>query len=201
MKRIFTTAIATFCIFCLALVYSVWVQGSLKSNIVRMHIIANSNSVYDQWVKLRVRDEILAFAKENQVYDCSYSNVAEEYLKKINAPYGASAKIEISYVPRKSYKSVSLPQGYYNCIKVTLGKGAGENWWCIAYPPLCYTEGMFGDLSPKGKNELKKILSGEIMSVIENDGGINFRLKIVDEMQKLVELIKEKQHKSPIEQT
>jgi stage II sporulation protein R len=71
--------------------------------------------------------------------------------------YGAKATYENSYVPTKEYKSVLLPQGYYNCLKVVLGDGVGENWWCIAYPPLCYTESMFGDLSENGIEELSSI--------------------------------------------
>ena len=192
MKRFFMTATVCLCVFCLTFVYSVWVQDTLAHSLVRLHIVANSDSEYDQKIKLQVRDEILAFARETPISDAlTPERVASDYLKKINAPYGASAKMENTYVPRKEYKSVSLPQGYYNCINVTLGSGDGENWWCIAYPPLCYTEGMFGDLSPDGKSQLEKVLNGEAMWVISQNGGVNFRLKVVDEMQKLVRLVKE----------
>ena len=185
LSMMWTTAL---CIFCLATAYSVWVQDALADGLLRLHIVANSDSQLDQSIKLSVRDEILARAKaQASTADADLCQaVAEEYLDSIGAPYTATASLENTYVPQKEYKSITLPQGNYNCIKVVLGDGMGENWWCIAYPPLCYTEGMFGDLSEDGALKLEKILNGEIMSVIENSDGINFRLKIVDEIQRLI---------------
>ena len=190
LSMMWTTAL---CIFCLATAYSVWVQDALADGLLRLHIVANSDSPLDQSIKLSVRDEILAFAKtQASAPDAEMCKaVACEYLEKTGAPYNATANLENTYVPKKEYKSITLPQGSYNCIKVVLGDGMGENWWCIAYPPLCYTESMFGELSQDGISELEMILNGEIMQVIQNNGEINFRLKIVDEIQKLVRLIKQ----------
>ena len=193
MKKLSMLWIVVLCIFCLATAYSVWVQEALAEGLVRLHIVANSDSPLDQSIKLSVRDEILAFAKtQARAPDAEMCKaVACEYLEKTGAPYTATANLENTYVPKKEYKSITLPQGCYNCIKVVLGDGMGENWWCIAYPPLCYTESMFGELSQDGISELEMILNGEIMQVIQNNGEINFRLKIVDEIQKLVRLIKQ----------
>ena len=190
MKKFSMWWLVSLCLFCLMVVYSVWVQDALADGLIRLHIVANSNSQLDQSIKLSVRDEILEYAKKQESpADADLCQiVAKEYLDSIGAPYTATASLENTYIPQKDYKSITLPQGNYNCIKVVLGDGLGENWWCIAYPPLCYTESMFGDLSKDGVSELEKILNGEIMSVIENSGGINYRLKIVDEIQRLIKI-------------
>ena len=188
MKKIFILSVISICVFMLSTVYSVSVQNELSKNLTRLHIIANSNTALDQSVKYRVRDEVLDYVKTQKTLPTTteLESVTSGFLSKIGVPYTASATLENCYVPKKDYKSISLPQGRYNCIKITLGKGEGENWWCVAYPPLCYTESMFGDLSEDGILELEKILSGEIMSVIKNGTDINFRFKIVDEIQRLI---------------
>jgi len=188
MKKFFSIFALALCILCMFTVYSVSVQKNLSDNIVRLHIIANSNSPVDQSIKLAVRDEILSYAKSSKTPPDAekYAHIAQNYLKKINAPYQAGASIEYCYVPTKSYKSVTLPQGKYNCIKVVLGNGSGENWWCIAYPPLCYTESMFGDLSKDGKHTLSELLDKETLYSITQSGEISFRFKIVDEIQRIL---------------
>ena len=188
MKKLSMLWTSVLCLFCLMLVYSVWLQDTLANEIIRLHIVANSDSQLDQSIKLSVRDEILAFTKSEasppDIKVCE--KIAKNYLISNDVPYSATAKFENTFVPKKKYKSITLPQGNYNCIKVILGDGLGENWWCIAYPPLCYTESMFGDLSEDGILELEKILDGEIMSVIKGGNDINFRFKIVDEIQRLI---------------
>ena len=187
MKKTIFSGIIFTCIICLFTVYSVSTQDALSKNLVRLHIIANSNTPQDQTVKLAVRDKILEYAKTSDKTDIEeFENIANNALKNIGMSYGAKATFENCYVPTKEYKSVTLPQGYYNCLKVVLGDGVGENWWCIAYPPLCYTESMFGDLSENGIEELSSLLDEETMQAIVKQGKVNFRFKIVDEIQKIL---------------
>lgn len=183
MKKVTIFATVFLCVFCLCLVYSVSVQSNLCQNLVRLHVIANSDSVKDQGIKLGVRDKILE--NSNNFITEDYGKVVQEYLEEIGAPYSARVTYEKCYVPAKSYKEIVLPQGEYNCIKVTLGEGAGRNWWCVAYPPLCYTESMFGGLSEEGRAELEYLLDEETMRSIVKNGKINIRFKIVDSIQRL----------------
>lgn len=194
MKKAYLIVVFCICAVCLLVVYSVSVQRNLADNLLRFHIVANSNSVIDQSVKLGLRDEILDFVREKGSYPdfAEISRTAHDYLEKINSPYDAVVSCENCYVPMKSYKSIALPGGRYDCVRVVLGDGKGENWWCIAYPPLCYTESMFGDLSPSGIKELEGILDDEALLAIAKDGKINFRLKIVDRIQGMINKIREK---------
>lgn len=188
MKKILILLTTLFCIFSISCVYSVSIQKNLSENLTRLHIIANSNLAIDQSIKYALRDEILDYVKCRKKLPklSELLEVSTNYLDKIGAPYSATVSYEKSYVPKKDYKTLSLPQGRYNCIKVTLGDGLGENWWCIAYPPLCYTESMFGELSDSGADSLSQILDKETISVITKEKGINFRFKIVDEIQKIL---------------
>ena len=184
MKKFPIFAAVFMCVFCLCVVYSVSVQDCLSQNLLRLHVIANSDSVTDQSIKLGVRDRILECAKESGTEN--FNDAAQEYLEEIGAPYGAEVTNERCYVPAKSYKEITLPQGKYNCIRVVLGEGAGENWWCVAYPPLCYTESMFGGLSEEGMAELEGMLDDEAVRTIVNDGKVNLRFKIVDVIQQIL---------------
>ena len=73
---------------------------------------------------------------------------------------------------------ITLPQGYYNAIRLTLGEGNGENWWCVAYPSLCFKESEDGKLSESGKELLKEKLPDECYKIITDER--KYRLFIVD---------------------
>lgn len=182
MKKLFIPVF--FCIFALSFIYATEIQADISENLLRMHIIANSNSQYDQSIKLFVRDELLKSTTENP--DLSQlTQEANTALSKAGAGYNAYIKTERCYVPEKEYKNIKLPEGVYNCIKVVLGNGSGENWWCVAYPPLCFTEDVFGDMSDAAKRELSERLDKETLDTIIKNGDINFRFKIVEFFQKL----------------
>ena len=130
------------------------ISGNVAENdyegIIRLHVIANSNSEADQAVKLKVRDAVIS-----QVNDLSEKNNMDEtrrwlesYLddltKTANAVLGengcnyrASAELGVRWIPEKTYDDMYFPAGNYEALTITLGKGEGENWWCVLFPPLC----------------------------------------------------------------
>lgn len=187
MKKLLFLPIIFICCLSLATVYSVSVQHNLSDNLIRLHIIANSDSAEDIDMKYQVRDQLLRYARSQKSSPTAedFTYAAGDYLAKVGVDYGASTSYEYCFVPEKSYKSVTLPRGMYRCLRVVLGEGKGENWWCIAYPPLCYTESMFGAMSDAGMCELENILDFESLMAITQENGVNFRLKIVDEIQRL----------------
>lgn len=184
MKKCGTCLTVIVCVFALLMLYAADVQQNLSNNLLRMHIIANSNSLCDQGIKLSVRNSILEEMRENTDIN-KLEETADRELEKLGADYGARVSVEECYVPEKEYKNIRLPEGMYNCIKVVLGSGSGENWWCVAYPPLCYTEEMFGEISLEGKTQLELALDDEALKTIVKNGDVSFRFKIVEEMQKL----------------
>ena len=149
MKKILILTIAVF--FFLALLCS---AGCGAQKPLRLHIIANSDSKEDQEVKLMVRDRILETTGD-QMRTVQTQEEAKEYIsthldlieREANAvleeegfSYRADAWIGISEFPDKSYGGVVYPAGEYEALKVTLGDGLGQNWWCVVFPPLCLTQ-------------------------------------------------------------
>ena len=134
-------------------------RGATNSNIavcerdfLRIHIRADSNESADQAVKYRVRDSVVEYLAPI-VADCldkdtaieklrayleQIAAVASETLQKQGFLYGATATIEKEYFPTRVYAEYTLPSGEYTALILRLGRGQGDNWWCVAYPPLCF---------------------------------------------------------------
>lgn len=114
---------------------------------IRFRILANSNSVEDQALKLKIKNDI----KENLFLELntkSYETTEEEIernifkIKNILTKYNVEYNISYgeNYFPEKEYKGVTYPEGEYQSLVITLGKGVGNNWWCVLFPPLCLME-------------------------------------------------------------
>jgi len=126
-------------------------------NVVRLHVRGNSNEKADQDVKVEVKDALMAtfgealsnVAGPKEAEELLESAIAEvesisaSCLQKSNFEYGVRAAVKMDYFPEKQYELASgelyvLPAGWYKALVVDLGKGEGDNWWCVMYPPLCY---------------------------------------------------------------
>lgn len=118
--------------------------------IIRLHVIANSDSKEDQALKLKVRDEII---KEVSALEGSKTiensrdylknhlrkmeQIAIKVIKENGMDYTASADLSVRWIPEKTYGDAHFPAGNYEALNLTLGEGEGENWWCVLFPPLC----------------------------------------------------------------
>jgi len=177
------------CAYIVALVMTVVIQGysdkvnsELKNSVVRLHILANSDSKTDQNIKLEVRNAILNEVSLNDKDFLQKSEfVANNLLSDYN--YKAVAKYGEFYFPAKKYKNVTLPSGKYNSIRIILGEGKGQNWWCVLYPPMCVSEGNVA-LSDDGQKKLKNILPEDTYEVITEED-IVIKFKIVDVFNKI----------------
>ena len=120
---------------------------------LRIHIRANSNGEKDQAIKYAVRDEVVAYLTP-YIADCEdmpsaervlferlkgIEDVAEGRLEKAGFFYGAKAEIKTESFPTRVYDGYTLPAGEYRALIVYLGEGTGDNWWCVVYPPLCFS--------------------------------------------------------------
>ena len=123
-------------------------------DLIRFHVIANSDSTFDQSVKLSVRDAIidevnalLKEAESTKEADILLADHTEEIISKANdvlsqngCNYQATASLGTSRFPTKTYGDITLPAGEYNAFRIILGEGKGKNWWCVLYPPLCFVD-------------------------------------------------------------
>lgn len=130
------------------LVYQKEEEIIIPSDAIRVRIIANSNNISDLYEKKKIKEEIKDDLY-NLVKDSNSSNEASESIKsnlnkidKIisNKTSDYSISYGNNYFPRKTYKGVIYPEGEYESLVITLGKGLGENWWCVLYPPICLLE-------------------------------------------------------------
>lgn len=124
---------------------------SLRNNVLRLHILANSDSEEDQKLKLEVRDAILlesngvlngAESKIDAINLTSvnlekFKEVSENVVKKYGKDYPVNVKIEKTYFNTREYENFTLPAGEYDALRVLIGKGEGKNWWCIMFPAMC----------------------------------------------------------------
>ncbi len=127
-------------------------QEELAQECIRIHIRANSNSDGDQAVKLKVRDEITSYltgklegckSKEEarKTLEQEQSNlvkIANHTLNANNFEYKASIALKNEYFPDRKYDGYDFPEGKYDALIIYLGEGTGDNWWCVAFPPLCF---------------------------------------------------------------
>ncbi len=115
--------------------------------IIRLHVVANSDSPQDQALKLAVRDEIIKTMEGQETLEDARGYIdshlddieaaAEKVIRERGFDYPASARHKVAYVPEKSYEDLTLPAGNYEALRVTLGRGEGQNWWCVIFPQLC----------------------------------------------------------------
>ena len=117
------------------------------NGVLRLHILANSDSAEDQAVKLRVRDALLPLFEAASSYEDARSfvldhgaallDLCERTLSAVGASYGAQLLLGVSDFPDRTYGGVLFPAGDYDALQIVLGEGAGHNWWCVLFPPLC----------------------------------------------------------------
>jgi stage II sporulation protein R len=122
--------------------------------VLRLHVLAHSNDARDQRVKLEVRDAINDYLRDEMedigAFDDAKAYIqarldivkalADGVLDRYGLPYRSSVSVGIAAFPERIYGGVVFPQGDYHALKVSLGEGEGENWWCVLFPPLCLLE-------------------------------------------------------------
>lgn len=159
--------------------YSKEFSNDLYGGLVRLHIIAQSNSDTDQAVKLLVRDEILKQVPQGLSPEETAERAAKtanEVLKENGFDYGATAEFTTAFFPRKKYREICLPSGDYRAVRVILGEGKGQNWWCVLYPPVCMADVDGSGMGEKARSELKENVSEEAYNLITGDITVKFRV-------------------------
>ena len=180
-----------------AISYVEAVSTDISSSVFRLHVIANSDSDEDQSLKYKVRDNLLNYMN-NICKDCNSKEEAirivsehQEEFRQValdtikNEGYSYNVKIEIGNFefPTKHYGDISLPAGFYDALKVEIGKAEGRNWWCVMFPSLCFVDVSSGIVPEESKEELQNVLSDEEYAIISDKSSPNIKLKF-----KLLEL-------------
>ncbi len=195
-KKYFIIFILLFLYFMLySFSYANNVVSDLSNSLFRLHVIANSNSKEDQNLKYLVRDELISYmntlcsnvsSKEQAIAIANehlddFQKVANEVISKNGFNYSAKVQIGNFAFPTKTYGDISLPAGYYDALKVELGKAEGKNWWCVMFPSLCFVDINNGIVPEESKEELQSSLLEEDYNLISsNNSEYKLKFKIVE---------------------
>ncbi|MBR5236378.1 MAG: stage II sporulation protein R [Clostridia bacterium] len=165
------------------------VSRELSRGIVRMHILANSNSTCDQALKLAVRDRVLAESagSPSLLTDAEILACCCDEIKKQGYDYPVTIERGEFYFPRKTYDTLTLPAGDYHAVRIIIGSGEGQNWWCVMYPPLCFADAADGTMNEEALQQLSDSVSSETFSLVCESDRINLKpsFKLVELWQKV----------------
>ena len=156
MKKVVAVLIAILAVIgTIALVKTMGNEAQAETDYLRIHVRANSNSQTDQSIKYIVKDEVVKFItpyaaqctdKEKAMEIISgilpeIEDVCDRVLKENGFAYKSKASVRAEEFPTRVYGDLTLESGIYDALIIELGSGTGDNWWCVIYPPLCFTSG------------------------------------------------------------
>ena len=155
-------------------------QGELAEQVFRFHVLAISDSEEDQALKMKVKEAIIAYmkqelpeadsvettkkwARENLV---QIEQVAAEIIEEEGYEYSVKAEVTTCDFPDKTYGDITFPAGEYEALRIEIGQAKGQNWWCVLYPNLCFIDAVHAVVPEKGKNELKEVLEEDTYEMV-----------------------------------
>ena len=151
MKKILTLIICACLIFITVGLLPVHGEAEIYDSVIRLHVVANSDSEADQALKLCVRDAILKqnalllsegatieqAKKELESKLDTIQSIAKEEIQRLGFSYNVEVRLCEEQYPTKSYGALCFPSGEYLSLQVLIGQAKGQNWWCVLFPPLC----------------------------------------------------------------
>ena len=169
-------------------------QPSIASKILRFHVLANSDSEGDQAVKEKVRDavgiylrpllqEANSLEETKQIVNDKLADiieVARDTLVKNGYNYEVSARVTNTNFPEKSYGAYTFPKGEYEALQIIIGEGAGQNWWCVLYPNMCFRGSVFEIIEEEAGEALREVLSPWEYADVFNSGKVELRFKFLE---------------------
>lgn len=188
-------------------------QQSIAEKLIRFHVLANSDSLEDQALKLKIRDKVLKYiapkmakcksAEESKAVlkenDGNIKQIAEDVVSENGYKYGVKTELSKVQFPVKEYGTIVLPEGKYEAYRILIGSAKGHNWWCVMFPPLCFTDITKGDVEvKKTQEEMKQALTKEEYELVDNSNEINksnnivVKFKIAEDIEKIIDNVKKR---------
>lgn len=180
--------------------YANAVSKDLCQSVFRLHVIANSDTINDQSLKYKVRDNVLSYmnnlcsniktkeeaieiAQDNQ---SEFYKIAKQTIIDNGYDYDVNIKIGAFDFPTKQYGDISFPAGSYDALRIEIGEAKGQNWWCVMFPPLCFVDMTSGVVPKESKETLESSLSSKeeyILITDDKSNDIQFKFKLVELFQ------------------
>ena len=170
-------------------------QQHIASQIIRLHVIANSDETADQTLKKEEKDQVVTYlrSKMNQAASIqaarqvicqemdALKQIAEKKIRQEGYDYPVTVSLGTTYFPVKEYGDMAFPAGDYEALRVQIGESKGRNWWCVMYPSLCLVDGVYQTVPENSKDKLKQVLStSEYQSLVDGGEDVQFRLRFLD---------------------
>ena len=169
----------------------------VRESVVRLHILANSDSVEDQALKLKVRDAVVEAAagwldgaeNADEALELAKTRlpelkaVAQQAVMQAGYDYPVDATLCTMYFKTRQYDTVTLPAGVYEAVRFTIGSGEGKNWWCVVYPPLCAGAAM-------KRPTLGDVLDDEQVAMVTDGERFVVRFKVLEWWEELVNFLR-----------
>ena len=203
MKKLLAFGVSIISIFIFLGLMPVHGEADIYENVMRLHVVANSDSEEDQALKLKVRDTVLSVVSDMcEKNECQSIEEAckavEGHIDEIKvaaekkiAAEGYSYPICVTLgeenYPTRNYETLAFPGGEYISLQVKIGKGEGKNWWCVLFPPLCLWAA--SEAAPVAEDALVNIgFSGEQYKIItqSDDVTYNVRFKILETLEGVI---------------
>ena len=170
--------------------------SAIRESVLRLHILANSDSDEDQALKLKVRDRILeetgdlfenASNLENAESSAANSlelvrSIAEDEVRKQGYDYPVRAELCNMFFETRQYDDITMPAGRYDAVRITIGEAKGHNWWCVLYPPMCIP-------AAQPKQELGDVLTEDGMEVVTSKPKYEVRFACVELFERIKETL------------
>lgn len=159
----------------------------ISTRVLRLHILANSDSPADQALKLKVRNRLLEVGSglfdqvntESEAEQVAAQRLdelklaAEQVVRSEGYDYSVTVQLCRAWFDTREYSDVTLPAGEYNALRVLIGEGGGKNWWCVMFPPMCIP-------AAEPNAELQDVLTKEQTDIVKNQPKYEFRFKAVE---------------------
>ncbi|MDR2899199.1 MAG: stage II sporulation protein R [Clostridiales bacterium] len=186
--------------------YSDRVVSNISEEVIRFHVLANSDSKSDQTLKIKVKDAVIneyesLLNSSKSIEETrgilinnieGISQTAESVITGEGYNYPVKVSMSEDKFPTKVYGDITLPAGRYEALRIEIGEAKGQNWWCVMFPPLCYVDVTKAETEPSMKEALKNNLSEDEYRLVDNsyaqeDKSIEVKFKIVEFWQELTE--------------
>lgn len=202
-KRFFKSDLAIAMVF--ALLFAIFLNlsvfesrcDSLRNGVLRLHILANSDSEYDQSIKLKVRDRLLECSKnwfeqsdnKQQAIEIAEKHMpqlqaeAEAILAEENSKQQVKVSIGKAWFNTRKYDNFTLPAGEYDAVRVLLGNAQGKNWWCVMFPSMCIP-------AAENKHSLQEAVDGDAARIANEPENYEIRFKTIEICEKIINSLK-----------
>lgn len=189
MKKIKIFELSLLVGFVIAVIFSITGFAStceeIRRDVLRLHVLANSDSAEDQQLKLKVRDALLE--KGKNIFDGSVTKenaeekiekekellieTAEKVIKENGFDYDVEITVTDEFFTTRTYENVTLPAGRYKAVRVLIGESSGQNWWCVMFPPLCI---------PTAQPDMNLFFTEDEIKLVKSDPKYEPRFKIIE---------------------